>query len=208
MREGIIDSTNMSRAYYFSTFLQTTPPTTEQNKLLLKGQSNKEIELFTEEDALSHSLSFAELNNYENISSAFICDTLSHSHKHSLITDTNFKMDSIVVPHNIITEKSYTWIKASVWVYSVFPADSLDAHFEIHLTHRNWIFKPVKYTINKNNFEPGKWNKLEYYYMTPDDLRSTNDKVCIYFINNGKNRIYIDDLMLQSYEPIIDKSVF
>ena len=208
MREGIIDSTNMSRAYYLSTFLQTTPPTAEQNKLLLKGQSNKEIEVFTEEDAHSHSLNFAILKTYEDKSGAFICDTFSHSGKCSLITDSGFKTDSIVVPHNVITNKSYTWIKASVWVYSASPADSLDAIFEIHLTHKNWIFKPVKYPINKYNFKSGEWNKLEYYYMTPDDLRSTKDKVCIYFINNGKNKIYIDDLMLQSFEPVIDKSVF
>ncbi len=206
MREGILDTTNMSRAYYFSTFLQTTPPTHEQSKLLLKGKSNKEIETFAADDAESHSLSYAVLNNYENKNGPFSCDTLSCSGKHSLITNPAFRMDSIVIPHNEVTKKSYTWIKASVWVYPTSPIEDPDTRFEIHMTHKNWIFKPVKYPLN--NLKPGQWNKLEYYYLTPDDLRSKKDKICIYFINSSDKNIYIDDLMLQSYEPVIDKSVF
>jgi hypothetical protein len=209
MQEGILDTTNMSRAYYFSTFLQTTPATHQQSKLLLKGKSNKETEEFTSDDAKSHYLNYAQLNNYENLSGAFICDTISHSGRHSLITKvSSCKMDSIVVPHDLVTKKAYTWIKASVWVYSDHPANELNAHFEIHMTHKNWIFKPVKYFLHHSNFKPKQWNKLEYYYLTPDDLRSKKDKICIYFINNGEKTIYIDDLMLQSYEPVIDKSVF
>lgn len=206
MHKGIIDSTNMSRDYYLSVFLQTTPPTAEQNKLLLKGQSNKEIEEFTAEDKKTHSMNFAILKNYEDINNGMISDSISHSGKHCLITSTS--QDSVVAVHEDLTKKSYTWIKASVWVYSSSPAVDLDAYFEIHLTHKNWIFKPVKYRLTAENFKPNTWNKLEYYYMTPDDLRSTKDKVCVYFINKGKKKIFIDDLMMQSYEPIIDKSVF
>lgn len=208
MKEGILDTTNMSRAYYFSTFLQTKPPTHEQSKLLLKGKSNKEIENFTTDDKENHYLNLAILNNYENKNGSFICDTLSHSGDHSLITNSSFKMDSIVVSHNEVTKKSYTWIKASVWIYISTPIENTDTRFEIHMTHKNWIFKPVKYPLNVSNIKIRQWNKLEYYYLTPDDLRSKNDKICIYFINNSDKNIYIDDLMLQSYEPIIDKSVF
>ena len=208
MREGILDSTNMSRAYYFSTFLQTKPPTPEQLKLLLKGKSNREFEEFTENDKKSHSLNFAKLNNYENKTSPFICDTLSHSGKNSLLTNSNQKMDSIVIPHNEVSKKSYTWIKASVWVFTTSQIENTTARFEIHMTHKNWIFKPVKYPLNTANIKIGKWNKLEYFYLTPDDLRSKKDKICIYFINTSDSNIYIDDLLLESYEPIIDKSVF
>jgi hypothetical protein len=208
MREGILDATNMSRAYYFSTFLQTSPPTSQQNRLLLQGKFSSGHDTFDDHDATTHSLNFAELKTYEDTNTNFIYDSLGHSGKKSLITGNGYlPSDSIAVSHRDITKKSYTWIKASVWVYSNSPADSLNAHFEIHMTHKNWIFKPVKYKIDNTNFKSGIWNKLEYYYLTPDDLRSTKDKVCVYFINNGKV-ILIDDLMLQSFEPIIDQSVF
>jgi hypothetical protein len=213
MSVGIMDSTNMSRAYYWSTFLQTTPPTTEQTKLLLKGQSNSEIEFFTKEDSLTHSLHYAFLEKFENanqqISPNQLSKSVSHSGSYSLLTGNN-SVDSysIEIPHEQITEKSYTWIKGIVWVYSEFDVDSLDAVFRINLKHKGWIFKPVEYKLDHSNFRPKQWNKLEYYFMTPDDLRSTKDLVCITFINKGKRRIFIDDMMLLSYEPIHDKSVF
>lgn len=209
IHKGIMDTTNMSRAYYFSTFLQINPPTHDQTGLLLKGKSNKEIEQFTADDAKKHYLNFALFNNYENRNDGFVCDSISHSGKHSLVTNAlSLKMDSIVIPHNLVTQKAYTWIKASVWVFSRYSADELDACFEIHMTHKNWIFKPVKYPLNNSNFKAGQWNKLEYYYLTPDDLRNKKDKICIYFINSSDKNIYIDDLLLESYEPIHNVSVF
>ena len=206
MRNGILDAANMSREYYFSTFLQTTPPTEDQKHLLLKGQSNSEFEYFGEHDSKKHYLNYAIIKNYESEKTPDICDTLYYTGKKSKLLIS--ACDSIVVPHEEITKKSYTWIKASICIYSTKAAENLNAHFEIHLTHKNWIFKPVKYFLNSNNFKPNKWNKLEYYYMTPDDLRSTKDKVCIYFYNSGNHPIFIDNLTLQSFEPIIDKSVF
>ena len=71
-----------------------------------------------------------------------------------------------------------------------------------------WEFKPMKYQLTNSNFKPNTWNKLEYYYLTPDDLRSTKDLISICFSTNGKHFVFIDDLLLESYEPVIDKSVF
>jgi len=211
MHKGILDAANMSRAYYFSTFLQTSPPTHEQTKLLLKGKSNREIETFTEDDALTHSLNFFRISNNEDGKAPLkdLCDTLSHSGKYSLPLRPETVMGSCIVEGiSEVTKKSYTWIKASVWVYSVYPADSLDAYFKINMIHNTWEFKPVKYKLTSDNFKPNTWNKLEYYYMTPDDLRSLKDEVRICFYNDCNKLIFIDDLLIQSYEPIIDKSVF
>ncbi len=211
MSEGILDSTNMSRDYYFSTFFQTNHPNQAQTNLLLKGKFNNGVEVFTKEDSVTHSLSYMKGINFEkeNINPKFLCDSLKHSGKYSLRTNPKtISSYSIEVKHETLTKKSYTWIKASVWVYSVYPADSLDATFTIQLKHKGYIFKPKDYKLNSTNFKPNVWNKLEYYYLTPDDLRSTKDVICVAFSNKGKNTIYIDDLSLQSYEPIVDKSVF
>ena len=85
-----MDTTNMSRAYYFSTFLQISNPTSEQAKLLLKGKFNDGIEIFTKEDSLTHFLNFAKTMDFEtkteSIPKHFLCDTIHHSGKYSLIT--------------------------------------------------------------------------------------------------------------------------
>ena len=110
--------------------------------------------------------------------------------------------------HRDITTKSYTWIKASVWIYSNYPADSLSAGLIVELKHNTYPFKYKERKIDSSNFKPNQWNKIELYYLTPDDLRSTKDIVRTLFWNRSKHTIYVDDLMMQSYEPIIDKSVF
>jgi len=210
-RTGIVDATNMSRPYYFSIFLQTSLPTHEQSKLLLKGKFNSGIENFTEEDSKTHSLSYRQVASFEseNIDPQFLTTEIKHSYKQSLRTTANaFPSYTISVQHQALTKKSYVWIKASVWVYSSLPADSLNAYIGIYLKHNGYIFKAIEHPLNFKNFKQGEWCKTEYYYLTPDDLRSTKDLVCVYFLNKGKSVIYIDDLTLESFEPIIDKSVF
>ncbi|MES2761073.1 MAG: hypothetical protein V4677_02660 [Bacteroidota bacterium] len=209
----IMDSTNMSRAYYISTFLQTTPPTADQTKLLLKGKFSNGIEVFTKDDSLTHSLSYAKLINFEEknnrIDPLFICDSIKRSGKHSYATGPE-SPDSpfIEIKYRDISQKAYTWIKSSVWLYSRYPADSLNAVFSIELKHRGYTFKYKGYRLDSQNFEANKWNKLEYYYLIPDDLRSTKDEVKTFFSNKSKYPVYVDDLLLESYEPIIDPSVF
>lgn len=213
MSVGIMDTTNMSRAYYFSTFLQISNPTSEQAKLLLKGKFNDGIEIFTKEDSLTHFLNFAKTMDFEtkteSIPKRFLCDTIYHSGKYSLITsEINPYGNAIEVMHRDITTKSYTWIKASVWIYSNYPADSLSAGLIVELKHNTYPFKYKERKIDSTNFKPNQWNKIELYYLTPDDLRSTKDIVRTLFWNRSNHIIYVDDLMMQSYEPINDKSVF
>ncbi|MDX2172441.1 MAG: hypothetical protein SFY56_04930 [Bacteroidota bacterium] len=213
MNQGILDTTDMSRSFYLSTFLQTTTPTNEQRKLLLQGKFENGIELFTEEDAKTHTLQFAAFNTFENFSNVrkknHLIDSIRHSGKYCLITNQqNPVSDSIEVMYKDISKKPYTWIKASVWLYSQQHSEKFNADFIVEMTHKGYIFKQKKLAITEANFKPNCWNKIETYYLVPDDLRSKRDKVRIRFHNKSKYTIYVDDLLLESYEPIYDKSVF
>jgi len=206
MRQGILDSTYMSRAYYLSIFLQTTPPTPAQTGLLLKSRNY--ADRFTKEDSLTHTLGFARLENFEGDTSFHRSDSVSHSGRYSLIAQHQSEPVSLEIPYRNLTRKSYTWVRASVWVYTTAPADRLDVLFQISMKHKGWEFQPVRYPLNQIPLTPHRWHRLVYYYLTPDNLRSTEDPVCISFTNKGPQRIYIDDLLLESFEPIADKSVF
>jgi len=215
VRESILDATNVSRAYYFSMFLQTKPASHEQNKLLLQGRFSSGVDVFTEDNARTHYLNAYRLVSFESDTLAdrlLLCDTLGHSGHRSLITTSvtpaspPYDLEAV---YGDLTTKTYTWIKASMWVYSTLPADSLnESRFQIYMRHKGWEFKPVDYKLNAENFRPNTWNRLEYFYLTPDDLRSTKDKVGIRFINYSAHPIFIDDMLIESYEPIIDQSVF
>lgn len=209
----IMDSTNMSRAYYFSTFLQTKAPTEEQKKLLLIGKFSNGIEVFTKDDSLTHTLSYANTINFEKahkkINPKFLCDSIHHSGQYSYLTNSvNPDCPAIEFMYKDICSKSYTWIKASVWVFSRYPADTIKAVFSIELKHRGYTFKYKGHFIDNANYKANQWNKLEYYYLIPDDLRSKKDEIKTFFSNKSNYPIYVDDLTLQSYEPIFDKSVF
>jgi len=213
MSVGIMDSTNVSRAYYFSTFLQITPPTAEQTKLLLKGKFNDGIEIFTKEDSLTHSLNYALFNNFEtqreNINLKYLTDTIKHSGKYCLATNPeNPFTPAIEIAIEDFTKKSYTWAKATCWIYSKYPAGELSAGLVIELKHKGFTFKYKSSSITPYNFKPNVWNKVVFYLLTPDDLRSKRDLVRTFFWNNGNKEILVDDLTLESYEPIIDKSVY
>lgn len=213
MYTGIMDSSNMSRPYYISTFLQTTPATPDQKKLLLQAKFGGEIEFFTEDNAKTHALNFAKLINFETettgINTKYLCDSIKHSGKFSYVTNAQNPLSPVIeLMHKDITKKAYTWAKTSIWVYSRCPVDSINAVFSIELKHRGYTFKYKGYALDSTNYKPNVWNKLEYYYLTPDDLRSVKDELKTFFTNKCNYPIYVDDLLLQSYEPIIDQTVF
>jgi hypothetical protein len=213
MSVGIMDSTNVSRAYYISTFLQTTPPTTEQTKLLLKGKFSDGIEIYTTEDSLTHSLCYAEHMDFDEViddnNANFLIESIKHSGRYSVLTNVENPYTKAIEPKiETVTRKSYCWIKATAWVYSSCPADSLNGSLIIELKHKGFTFKFKGKALKDIDFKKNRWNKIVYYLLTPDDLRSREDLVRTYFWNNGKYDIYVDDLIMEAYEPIIDKSVF
>jgi len=209
--QGILDSTNMSRSYYFSTFLQTEYPDQAQTDLLLKGKFNSGIEVFTKKDSLTHVLGFKKIIDFEKepIDKRYISNVVYHKGKNSLIlSDKTTNSCTVQAVYKDLTQKSYTWIKASVWVYAFYPVKSTDAFFGVHMKHNGYIFKPSTYKLDNISIKPKEWTKLEYFYLVPDDLRSRKDKVCAFFVNKGTEPIIIDDLSIESYEPIIDQSYF
>jgi hypothetical protein len=209
--KGILDTTNMSRPYYFSTFLQIHPTTQEQRDLLLEGKFNSGVEVFSKHDSLTHFLAFTREVNFENenINKRYLSDVIHHSGKNALILcNKTLSSYSLQASFSDVTQKTYTWIKGSVWLYSFYPIKDPGAKFGIHMKHKGYIFKPIDHFLNTAGIEPKKWTRLEYFYLIPDDLRSRKDKICIFVVNDSSDPILIDDLKMESYEPIINPSYF
>jgi hypothetical protein len=211
MYTGILDTSNMSRAYYFSTFLQIHPTTQEQRDLLLEGKFSNGVEIFSKHDSLTHCLAFSKEVNFENekINKRCLSNVIHHSGKNALILcNKTLPSYSLQATFCDVTQKTYTWIKGSVWVYSFYPIKDPGAKFEIHMKHKGYIFKPSSHFLNTTKIKAKEWTKLESFYLVPDDLRSQKDKICIVVVNDSGDPIVIDDLKMESYEPIIDPSYF
>jgi len=210
IKAGILDTTNMSRAYYKSVFFQTSQPTEEQRKLLLVNKFSTISETFTKEDSLTHVLGFSKEESFETIEKKenYTIDTLVHSGKQAILTSETYEFGpAIDLSYETITDKSYTWIKASVWFYTTYNPDELEGGLNVNMSHEDYTFKYRETKISGKGFKANQWNKMEFYYMTPD-LRSTKDKVKLFFWNRSKQPIFIDDLKLESFEPLHDQSVF
>jgi hypothetical protein len=207
----ILDPTNMSRSYYISTFLQTHPTTQEQRDLLLEGKFNSDHELFSKRDSLTHTLAYTREEDFEkeNIGKRYLSDVIHHSGKNGLILcNKTIPSYSLQATFSDVTQKTYTWIKASVWVYSFYTIKDPQANFGIHMKHNGYIFKPSEHLLSSTAIKAKQWTKLEYFYLVPDDLRSKKDKICIFILNDSNDPIVIDDLKMESYEPTVDQSYF
>ncbi|MBK9283855.1 MAG: hypothetical protein IPM51_05985 [Sphingobacteriaceae bacterium] len=211
--QGILHESNMSRAYYFSTFLQISPPNEEQNKLLLRGKINSYEEIFTKNDSLIHSLANFRIQNFETsrdqISLKDLSTDIKHSGKSSLILKSgSLQKFSLQESLENLTQKKYTWIKASLWVFlQEIPMEN-DISIALHMSHNKYIFKLTRPKFNFTTLKINCWNRIEFTYLTPEDLRSTRDRFYFTIENKGKSPINIDDVLIESYEPIIDQSVF
>ena len=192
INKGILDSTNMSRAYYVSTFLQTKQPSKEQKKLLLKGKFDTGIEVFTKDDSLSHQVAQKK------------CIDISTSEKEVSAQDT---ISSIVTVNNV-SKKSYFWIRSCVTLVNTSDTPGDTVILGVLMRHKGYIFKNMSLKIGMNKQVNGILKNYVFYYFVPDDLRSKKDQIEVYFINTIKHPVSIKNFCFEVLEPIVDKSVF
>ncbi len=189
----ILDLCDVTRDYYFSTLFQNKSTTESQRLLLHKGKSNSGTEIFTKNDSLTHTLAFAKFENFESTR------TINLSR-----TDSCFNFE---IPINQITNKRYTWIQAGASI-SIEDTINLSGEFNIQMKHKGYIFKLKRRSFKGLSLVPKTNNKLQFYYLVPEDLRSKKDLVSVSIVNRGKESIKINNVFIKSYEPIIDKSFY
>lgn len=112
INNGILSTSRMTKAYYKSTFLQTTSPTDKQKELLLIKRFTTANEVFTNPEDYNQTktfdLTFEDGNEHKIV----------HSGKKSfaLTKDVPYS-PNISVPYSEITKKDHAWLKISMWVF-------------------------------------------------------------------------------------------
>lgn len=198
--KGILHPTDMTRAYYLSVFGQTTPPTDGQKKLLLVNRFTTLSEDFTEEARQEHQLCYARFDTYNDRNAAPVD---GNSHYFEAVDFT----PAIKERYSVVTKKYYAWIKASCLFYTSLNPDSCNAILCVSMSHKGATFKFRGQPVSGKGFKKNTWNKLEFYYMTPE-LRTTKDSVAVFFWNMSGHNMLIDSLGFEALEPKQDKSVF
>lgn len=180
MRQGILHGYNMTRAYYFSTFGQTTAPTPEQKKLLLIERGLTE---FTNED---------EYNLTQTIPADFDLPFTLHSE--------NPYTPLIRLTYADITEQDHVWIKAYGTVEML--NDSINENNEsiIHLCltmqheEQNYAWRNTEQKLTSTEkttlFKP---------YLTPQ-LRTVTDDLTVGMWLQTGTAVKVTDLYFEIYE--------
>ena len=124
-----------------------------------------------------------------------------------------FKIDSVAeftnaikIPYSELTNKTHAYVKISFdcKFKNEFNKNkfSLVEHFE-HDEKAYYYFNRELNSINNFDSTSKKWNHYEFYILTPE-VRDINDNFVTYFWNHGHNEILIDNLIIESFEPIFD----
>ncbi len=192
---SVLSSDRMTREYYFRVFGRMTV-TEEDKKTLLINRSFDGSENFNApQEYDSKPLQKLDFENAAKKDS-----TYAYSGRYSFKLDsTNIYSPHIAYPYFKITNKDHAWIKVTAYVYST--KDMADNPFSlvVHFTHKDYPYKYKTYDSEKMKIEPCKWNKIVFYYLTPE-VRRENDKLMVYVWLRGKGTLYVDDLQVDVYE--------
>lgn len=196
----IIHCDRMTMKYYLAVFGKTTLEP-EYEKLLLVERS------YGLEDEFKNSAMYAcrNIGLYDFEGQMYPGFEKYYSSDTAMSGAMSFKMDSLIefspeirTTYNGVTSRDHAWIKGSVYFY--FP-DSVVGEsplLVISTLHKGGNYKYRTYGLPASNLIPGTWQKVEFFYQTPE-VRSIKDEIVIYIWNRGKLKFYVDDLRADAY---------
>lgn len=204
MTQGILDISRNSREYYFRVFGKTKV-TEEDKKLLLVNRSADGNDVFHESEyqkTLSLKLDYEVINN----DTSRYSNTFFHSGNSSYILDSiNRFSPALNCEYKQITSKSHAWLKITAWVYPVI--ETKHTYLVAAFHHNDYPYQYRTTSTEKLSLKLKEWNLITMYYMTPE-VRKKTDKLGIYFWNAGKEKLFVDDITVEIFEPKFDPSIF
>lgn len=208
---GILEGSRMTRAYYKSVFLQNTGATDSQKKLLLRDKYSSSAALDP------RTINFSEYKHVyrkeENFDASSkdqpnIVDSICFSKKQSFLTDRDHAFaGDLRVQYKDITKKSYLILKMTANIFIRHNCKETEARLAITMMHKGKGYEFKCIDIRSLDLKVNEWNHIELYCWTPD-FWDRRDLIQSYFWNLSDKPIFVDDLIFDAYEPIVDENVF
>jgi hypothetical protein len=200
---GIIDSSRMTKAYYWAVFGKTGTVDPETQKLLLVNRSTGEQEEFRNKDLYFLKTTYlVDFHNMPDIpADRFI--TLDSS------GTTCFQLDSSYIftpawkkPFINMTRADHLFIYVKSRIYPISDPKTNPLSLAVMFEHKN---KPYKYRTldtdrNSGELILNQWNNIEMLYLTPD-IRSEFDNFSVYFWHRGPYPVLVDNISIEIWEP-------
>lgn len=202
--KGILDNEHMTGEYYWRIFAKTSASDADRQYLCI----NRNLDFTDYPDHLDkYEMSTAFLLDFEtasDIPSKNIIDTTSHEGKKSFVLKDDIQFSKAFEKrYNEMTDKSYLWIRGSVWVYLTAPYTESNSCLVITSESNGKIFKYITTKYENFNIPLHQWTEIHLDYMTPE-IRHSSDVVKAYFWNIGPKPVLIDDFKIEVFEPKFD----
>ncbi len=199
-RKGILHQSRMTTAYYCEVFGKIRKPEGADKLLLLDRKKDPKliIDEYNLEGPKTLALYDFEQDEYDNRDPG-----VSWSGKYSVKLDSsNSFSPKYTISYRDLTHKDFAVIKVSAMIY---PTDSIsDRNLLIAcmFKHKGAAYKyrtSEEYSTDKF-YLPGKWQNIEYYYLTPDPRRKGNELETYIWLRKNIS-VFVDNFEVEFFEP-------
>jgi hypothetical protein len=201
----IIDAERMTKKYYWEIFGKTKNSEASRAHLSVdRSQAS-----FTDYESYGNTYfkkeAFAQTFEHpikENIKNS-IDSTAAEGKKSYLLDSSSPFLSGFEQKYSDITNKSYVWIRVSVWVYLTAPYSESNSAIVISTESKGKPYKYLSSDYKNFNIQPFVWTEIHLDFMTPE-IRHANDVVKAYFWNSGNKPVLIDNFRVDVFEPKVD----
>lgn len=197
----ILDGERITPAYYWRVFGKTKVAP-EDKKLLLVERSTETIEIIP--DTIKFAQKLLKVYDFDTPDEKLLphWEPFGYNSKGSMRFDEAMEFSpGIDIKYKDITQKEYAWLRASV---RIFVPDSNTGGFPLlamAFHHKDEAYKYRSSEFLNPTLEKGRWNTVVLEYQTPE-ARSIEDNLKVYVWNRDRQVVYIDDLKIESFEPV------
>ena len=199
----IIDAEHMTKKYYWEVFGKTTVDASTREYLSV-DRSLTEFSDYANYDKKYFKKEIFVLDFENAIDKNNIVDTTAAEGKKSfLLKDDISYSQAFEMPYYNITNKSYLWVRASIWVYLTVPSTESNSCIEMTTESNGKVIKYLTSDDKTKNIPLNKWTQVTLDYLTPE-IRHHDDKLKINYWNMGTKPVLIDDFRITVFEPKIE----
>ena len=185
----------MTKAYYFRVF-GTVNFDQKNDKYLLVKRSFVGVERLDNPEKYYKKLSrILKFNKNTSVHAGLTALQIDRFQLDSL----NIYSPAIEIPYSKLTKKDHAWIRVTVDVYPISEVATNTLSFVTHFLHNEFPYKYSPIDATKFKVKPNQWNKVSYYYLTPE-VRNSSDALKVFVWNRGKGITYIDNLKIEVFE--------
>ena len=197
-KEGIIHSSRMTKAAYFSVLGKTERPANYSDLLMVERVDDGGFDKLPDLSKIKRTKSLQF--DFDDVTKGDLYGASAYSGQGGEYMNSEKEFTpAIKIPFNEITQKEHAWIDITVKVKSSMPGKE---HPFSLVTLFEYQEKPYKYQVfnaELMSLEVGEWCTVKRTYLTPE-VRTKKDLFVMYFWNRSQQHVTIDELKIDIYE--------